>query len=491
MELSNLDFEPRERSAWQVFDLSILMVRRWGFTLFSLWFMQAVPVFVLLFLLLDADWAALVVWWLKPLFERPMLHYASQAAFGQRPAVLQCLAVLRRLGILNLLSILTWRRLSLKRAYLAPVDQLEGLRGSARAKRIQSLDNAAKHHQAFWQFLCLHIELIVVAGLAFLLFSLIPQSAQIDLNFQDIDDLTLELGIAYAILCLIAYGIVAPFYVVGGFLGYLHSRILLEAWDIEIAFKRMSKRLASLTPAVVAAMVVVGLSVGSSTVEAKVLEGVSPADVQTQVEEIFQQPEVIERVTTWELAESGDDAWQDVPEWLINTLKAIAKWFTETDFTALDTVFWMAIILLLMLAWWKFSRVRFSRLEGIERAQSPESTLPDFVRKVPVSQWPEDLIEAALQTGRAGDTRLSLTYLLRHFLLLAQTRFGVSLDASMTEGECEAQLQAQLPSALLPHYRTLLGYWIQQAWAHRAVSTEHIESLIHAFQDTQKQVNTL
>ncbi|HBR96163.1 MAG TPA: DUF4129 domain-containing protein, partial [Gammaproteobacteria bacterium] len=78
MELSNLDFEPRERSAWQVFDLSILMVRRWGFTLFSLWFMQAVPVFVLLFLLLDADWAALVVWWLKPLFERPMLHYASQ-----------------------------------------------------------------------------------------------------------------------------------------------------------------------------------------------------------------------------------------------------------------------------------------------------------------------------------------------------------------------------------------------------------------------------
>src|SRR5579883_802256 len=101
------------------------------------------PVFVLINAacwLLGQTWpAALILWWLKPVFDRIPLFVVSRAVFGEAPSLRETLQAQRNWGWRAMIGWLTWRRLHPGRAMLLPVDLLESPRGEARSKRIGAL----------------------------------------------------------------------------------------------------------------------------------------------------------------------------------------------------------------------------------------------------------------------------------------------------------------------------------------------------------------
>ena len=149
MQLNQLQFVARSRRAYEVFDLAVLMYRQHLWRLMLIYALLLTPILVISLLLLPIYWVGVVLWWLKPLLERPLLHYLSKAAFGQPASLIECLASLKQLNWLSMLLKLTVFRFSPYRAFYAAIDQLEGLTGAPASQRKRLLnhsDNPKPHY---------------------------------------------------------------------------------------------------------------------------------------------------------------------------------------------------------------------------------------------------------------------------------------------------------------------------------------------------------
>src|SRR5690606_5352973 len=141
MNLEQLTIEIRPRRAWEAVDLGLLMARRWWWPMTKVWLLLALPLFVVLsFFPGNLLWLGyLLLWWLKPLFERPLLQIISQAVFNHEPDTRSTLKAFATLAGQQLIASLTWRRLSPSRSMDLPVIQLEGLRSQRRRERLDIL----------------------------------------------------------------------------------------------------------------------------------------------------------------------------------------------------------------------------------------------------------------------------------------------------------------------------------------------------------------
>jgi len=178
MRIDQLDVVLRARSHWEAMELGTALVRRHAAAIWTPWLLLTGPVFVLLNLggwWLDAFWLpALLMWWLKPVFERIPLYVISRGAFGAVPGTAQTLRAQMHWGVRALPGYLLWRRLGPARALLMPVDLLEGGDAAQRRQRRRVLGGAAYGHATLLTLVCWHFEVMLqVAGIA-LVFMFVP-----------------------------------------------------------------------------------------------------------------------------------------------------------------------------------------------------------------------------------------------------------------------------------------------------------------------------
>ena len=191
-----------------------------------------VPVFLMIGLLFNWGISAFVIWWLKPLFERPLLDYMSKAVFNQPLSISHSLRSVKQLKMTDMVAHLTIYRLSPNRAFLAPVEQLERLSGERKTKRKQVLFASTKPKQTLWMLFCVHFEYILLMGISALTIALIPQSFSAEEAMYQIFESPEWLEIAFNLIYIISISLVAPLFVSGGFLAYLHRRVELEGWTL-------------------------------------------------------------------------------------------------------------------------------------------------------------------------------------------------------------------------------------------------------------------
>ena len=93
VQLDRLQIVARPRLHWEALDLGVLIARRWYSLLLASWLCLALPIFAALWLVFPEHpiWSMLVVWWLKPVFERIPLRILSTAIFGATPSLKQAL----------------------------------------------------------------------------------------------------------------------------------------------------------------------------------------------------------------------------------------------------------------------------------------------------------------------------------------------------------------------------------------------------------------
>uniref|UniRef100_UPI0021492430 DUF4129 domain-containing protein n=1 Tax=Tahibacter caeni TaxID=1453545 RepID=UPI0021492430 len=290
MRLEGLTVALRPRSSWEATDLGIALTRRHARTVWSAWTLATLPVVVLVnaaCAAIDAVWlATLLVWWLKPVFDRVPLYVLSRAVFGATPGVRETLRAALRWGWRPMLGWLTWRRLHPSRSLLLPVDLLEGLRGSRRGERVRVLQRSTSGTAMLVTLIAVNMEMMLSLSVVLLILMFVPIEFFSDAA-QQVWSTLFENPPLWG-QCLVnligwlALSLIEPFYVGAGFGLYLNRRTQLEAWDVELAFRRLAARLsttaAALLPLLFGALLLAG---GARAAEDEPVDAVGGAAGET------------------------------------------------------------------------------------------------------------------------------------------------------------------------------------------------------------------
>ncbi|WP_058557707.1 DUF4129 domain-containing protein [Thiohalocapsa sp. ML1] len=483
MDLTQTAAAIRPRTPWESIDLGFALARTWFVPLWLCWWLTAAPVALLALVPLhgSSDLWLLLLWWLKPAFEALPLYWLSRAMFGERLAPRAAARRLPRALPTRLWPQLAWRRFGLARSFTMPVTLLEAPRGGARRERLRVLGTGA----AGWlTVICVHLEgvlwLSALLALAFLLPEGMPR--------LDLGEALLESGSPAdwtgALLVLLAMSVMAPFYVAAGFALYLGRRTTLEAWDLELAFRRAADRRTARPGAPVSALLVV-LALSATVMapgESGAAEPPTAAEARALIAEVLADPDFgsTRERSVWvfvgeaaDAADAADDradgaAW--LPTWLIESIALLLKWVVLIG---------AAILLALLL----LRLVRELRLPGWRRgAPKPGG---QAATGVPVGAEPAplplDIPAEVLRLLAAGDARGALSLLYRSQIVRLRTA-GLDLPDSATEAECLNAAAAAAPAAQVDWLRRLVALWQAVAYGHRDADPRAVQALLDAHQ---------
>ncbi|SEE89528.1 DUF4129 domain-containing protein [Pseudomonas migulae] len=490
MRLSDATVVIRPRTTWEAMDLGVLLSQRHRRLLMASWAIVTLPVFVLLTLLLwdSPSLAVFIFWWLKPAFERLPLYILSKAMFGETPTLKQALRQWPRLLKPQLLASLTWRRLSLSRSFLLPVVQLEGLNGLARQQRLQVLLQRDGGAARWLTIIGVHLESALWIGLMVLFYLLLPPQVELDWSWQTLlsaatqDWRWLEhLTNGFYVLVLVVW---EPIYVACGFSLYLNRRTVLEAWDIELVFRRLRQRLSGTALTLLLAaffLVPTGQNVWA---DEPVITPDSPRLLdqpltsqasRDSIKAILDQPPFKnkETVTRYRFgedkpsAETSDDG--KAPEWLKALLKLLDNQRFGTLATLIEGVLWGAVIggigglIWRYRAWLQAFVSRRPALKGKVARPLPQQAFGlDLNRET----LPAD-IAASAESLWQSNPREALGLLYRALLSHLLHDYNMALKPADTEGQVLARVERLQRPALLAFSKNLTGHWQNMAYGHR------------------------
>jgi hypothetical protein len=225
---------------WEAADSGLLLWRRnfvylFPFFAFPLW----ISAFALRFLpefTRPLSW--LILWYLKPFFDRAILHVVSVRFFEPSPGARRICRALGKSLFRSLPGDLLWRRFSPWRAVMTPVRVLEGLKFRRLRQRKKDLVKGGIDFCAVLSGWGLLLEWVLLAG-EILFFWSIGQITRPDL----MPDFSLFLGqnelFFFAAWC-VNIMLVESVYVCMGFGLYINSRVEVEGWDLQILFRRLA-----------------------------------------------------------------------------------------------------------------------------------------------------------------------------------------------------------------------------------------------------------
>lgn len=502
MRLTDASVAIRPRSAWEALDLGVLLARRHAGLLMASWALISLPVFALLTVLLwqYPTWAVLLFWLLKPAFERLPLHILSRALFGDVPTLRESLRAWPRLLKPQLLASLTWRRLSPTRSFDLPVLQLEGLSGRARQQRLVVLGQRDAGGATWLTVVGLHLEGALCLGLISLLYMLLPQQIELDWDWQRLiaQDSGEWLWIEHLSNLLYALVLVIwePIYVACGFTLYLNRRTRLEAWDIELTFRRLRQRLTGAAYALLLGASLFLLPPAPSAWAAEdvgscpVPEEFDPMGPQAErllnqpltsraahdaIEQLLDQPpfENRETVTRWRFGEESKPEAETDNGALARLLRGLFDLLEHWNglkylAVALEVLLWALLASAVLLLLWRYRDwlSTFGERFGLpQRRQVPPPSVL-FGLEVTPESLPADIAGTA-EALWDSQPREALGLLYRALLSRLLHDLRVPLKAAHTEGEVLSLVEQLQLLELSRFSQVLTRHWQNLAYGHR------------------------
>ena len=463
MQPADIAIALRRRTPWEAMDLGLSMLQRWGRQVYLPHCLVAVPLMAAAIAVgwyLERAWVAIaIVWWLKPVLDRVVLHVLSRAVFGELPGTRQVLAQSGqwlRTGLLSYLLLRWWPDLA--RSFNLPVRQLEGQTGGAARERRGVLGRRVGSYAAALTLVCLAIEILVVwTSFGLLAQIFLPAKADegralAEIMFGAADDspwFSFGDAFSYALAVLLF----EPFYVAAGFALYLNRRTLLEGWDIEVALRRIAARHATAVLLIIAS----GFSLLLPA------PGIAQdKDPQKEIREVLSAKEFgyYREAKSWQYRADPDPSKPRDLSWFVSIGQAFAK--------VSEVLLWVLAGGLLAYALWWASRMLPQLRAPPEEPYRPPAAL--FGMELAPEKLPPDVGAAAAALARAGRLREALGLLYRGALSELVHKRGVRLLASHTEGEV-------VKLADLPYFALLVEAWRQCAYARRMPAAAQVERL--------------
>ncbi len=136
MKLDSMQVAIRPMNSLQAIDLGVMVARHWFLPLWKLWCKTALPFFIIYLLVIVLDdyynddffyssVFALVFWWLKPIYEKPLVDWLGQALFSTDISTIELKKLPLNLRIQQNIKLLFRYRLSASRQIILPIMVLD------------------------------------------------------------------------------------------------------------------------------------------------------------------------------------------------------------------------------------------------------------------------------------------------------------------------------------------------------------------------------
>jgi hypothetical protein len=460
----------RRRTPWEAMDLGLAMLQRW-------WRRAYAPHLAVGVAAALAGWAAslwlaqpwvamLVVWWLKPLYDRVVLHVLSRAVFGEVQSARAVFADWKEWLGAGLAPYLLLRWLpDLSRSFNLPVRQLEGQTGRGGRERRGVLGRRVNGYAVWLTIVCMHFEAVLYWSFGRLTTLFLPAKAFEGRAFTDafVSGALFSYGdfLAYAAAVLL----LEPFYVAAGFALYLNRRTLLEGWDIEMSLRRLAQRHATAI-LLVCCMVPLACFAQEKNPKREIAAVLKAPEFPHEVETMqWQRRNPLEPEDSRDRS-ADDGGWRAIGF-------ALAK--------AAQVAFWALAAAALAYALWWAARMLPRWREPAPEPYRPPASL--FGMEIAPEKLPADVAGAAAALARAGRLREALGLLYRGALSDLVHRRGVELLASHTEAEVLQVSAARLPSDRGFYFGNLVAAWRQCAYGRREPSVGDVERLAIGYRE--------
>ncbi|HYN13697.1 MAG TPA: hypothetical protein VET51_13735 [Burkholderiales bacterium] len=447
----------RRRSPWEAMDLGLSMLQRWARRVYAPHLAVGISLGAIFFAiawLLDRPWIALVlVWWMKPLYDRVVLYVLSRAVFGEVLGLRAVLGAARQWLGSGLLAALTLGRFDTARSFNLPVRQLEGQTWRKGRERRSVLGRRARGYAVWLTIACVHFELVLYWSLQTLAELFLPAKAAEGRDFWE----SLFEGRLWTYADVAAYSfamlMIEPFYVAAGFALYLNRRTILEGWDIEVALRRLAQRHA------VTALLLIFVAAFPLATFAQ------PKNPKAEIAEVLKAPEFPHEVESmqWRSRNPQTETKRaDGFDW-----RAIGYALAK----AAEAAFWVIAGAALVYALWWAARMLPRAREPQAEPYRPPPAL--FGMDLAPHSLPADVAAAAAALAREGRLREALSLLYRGALSELVHRRGVELLASHTE----AEVLSLSPQESRNYLKSLVDAWRQCAYANRIPPASEVERL--------------
>lgn len=505
MRLEQMTVHLRSRSAWEAVELGTALVRRHAAAIGKSWLLVTLPLFVALNAAawaIDSIWlAGLLMWWLKPVFDRIPLFVISRATFGATPGVRDTLAAQLRWGWKPLLHYLTWRRLSPARSLYLPIDLLEGVQGARLRERRRVLGSAVYGNAAVLTLVCINFEIALALASVALVFLFVPveylpETMRAAWSLA-IDQPPWWVQVGSNLAGWIATSVIEPFFVGAGFGLYLNRRTQIEAWDVEIAFRKLRARLT----AAAAPFALVLALLGAGLAPARAQEAQAPATPAKQeaptLPAVFGDARVDERAFSKAVDQAYRDPLLDSKSKQVtwekrDKPKAKDKPQTQRDMSWLSgfgTAFafiaewglWIlvgglvAILLLTLRHWLPWMRGSLRRHKPLPVDVETEALpLPEIL--------PDNVPAEARRLWTQGKPRHALALLYRASVETMAKRAEVTLPPGATESECLRASRRMPDGEDRSLFARMVRVWQYAAYAQQLPTQEEFDDLLSSLQ---------
>ena len=504
MRLDELSVELRPRSAWEAVELGTALVRRHAGAIWRPWLWVTLPIFVILNAVgwaLDRVWlAALLMWWAKPLFDRIPLYVMSRAVFGAAPGPRETVRAHWRWGIKPMLGYMTWRRLGAVRSLYLPIDLLEG--GPRPAQRRSIVGSGVRGTAALVTLVCANFEAVLVFGVYVLALMFVPVELMTESARAAWTLLTESpprwVQLLGNIVAWAATSVIEPFYVGAGFGLYLDRRTRIEAWDVEIAFRRLHARLLGAGVALLClfALALPAFAQGGQDVEARnsastpaVTDATPAAKPAPGLDVIFgrvdedpgfaraagrlgEDPLLNPKrtVSEWVRRHPNEEQTQlpDMP-WLQAIAKAIAA-IAQYGLWIL-----LGVLVILLAATY---RTWMPWLSGMAPRKQPVPVPVEHDPHAEAEPLPDDVMARARALWAKGQPRRALSLLYRASVAAMVARTGVLLVPGATEAQCLRASRSLGEEEDRSAFARMVRTWQYAAYAERMPDAAEFDSLL-------------
>ena len=241
--MRQLSIKVRTRTPKEALNLGFMVARRYGFSLLlavlPLWGVAVLLAFAAWFVSGEPLWAMVVVWWLKPLYERPALMRLSRLVFHEDTDFWREQRSAFARGMVAELTVLRLARL------MAPVRHalllLEDVRGREYRERLRFFHGTGAGNSLL--FLLALLEMAWVLAILQLLPSF---DIDVRLYFTDyaaFHESAYWLYASIALIYLPLCAVTTVLYVSCGFMFYLNRRIISEGWALALDLQALAARL--------------------------------------------------------------------------------------------------------------------------------------------------------------------------------------------------------------------------------------------------------
>jgi hypothetical protein len=458
----------RPRSDWEAVDLGFAMVRRDFWRCYAVWWLAVlIPTAAAGWWLWDKPvlWFVLFWWW-KPAASRMVLFELSRRLFGERPSWRESLREIPRAWTRRFFYRFLFARLSPWLPVTLAVEDLEGLRGKLHKQRRQQLARRGEG-PVMWIYLIADLAACWFGiAILMLVWMFIPEGQdgawQIAMESWDSSN-PAEIPVIILRACvscvMMAMSLADVFVTGAGFGIYLNNRTWLEGWDVELAFKRLARRLGGALPMILVCLF--SMPVASKAEEAK-----DPAQVIREVKEHpdFKVHTVIDKIPKKRESKSS---------WDLSGLGAVAEVIGKL------LIYLVAASLIFAIGWLIWSnRHLFARgaLGSPDLQHVPKARVVVGLEVSPET-LPEDIPSAALALWRLGRHHDALGLLYRGAISRVIESARVEIRESDTEGDCLRRVERAGEIARPDYFRGITGAWTRLAYAGRPPGDVEMEGL--------------